>query len=62
MSLGDEAVKRIDRDELVNLALAICNIDTPGPTEAPVAEYVYDWLKREGSKLVSSDCSPIVSM
>ncbi len=50
MSLADDVVARIDRDELVQLALEVCNIDSPGPTEAPVAEYVYQWLLREGFK------------
>jgi len=44
MSLADDAAARVDRDELVELALAICNIDSAGPHEAPVAEYVHDWL------------------
>jgi acetylornithine deacetylase/succinyl-diaminopimelate desuccinylase-like protein len=50
MGLADEAVGHIDRDELIRLALDICNIDSAGPTEAPVAEYVYAWLQREGFK------------
>jgi acetylornithine deacetylase/succinyl-diaminopimelate desuccinylase-like protein len=48
MALADDAVALIDRGELVRLALDVCNIDSPGPTEAPVAEYVYEWLRREG--------------
>jgi acetylornithine deacetylase/succinyl-diaminopimelate desuccinylase-like protein len=50
MSLADDAANLVDRNELVNLALAICNIDSAGPTEARVAEYIYDWLKHEGFK------------
>ena len=50
MALADDVVKKIDRDELINLALTICNIDTPGPTEAKVAEYVFDWFQKEGFK------------
>lgn len=50
MSLADDAVARIDRKELIDFALTICNIDSAGPTEARVAEYVYEWLKQEGFK------------
>ena len=50
MSSADEAVARIDRTELVSFALAICNIDSAGPTEATVAQYIYEWLCREGFK------------
>jgi acetylornithine deacetylase/succinyl-diaminopimelate desuccinylase-like protein len=50
MSLADDAVARIDRKELIDFALTICNIDTAGPTEARVAEYIYEWLKQEGFK------------
>src|SRR5262249_34245392 len=48
MGLADEAVGHIDRDALIELALDICNIDSPGPAEAPVAEDVDQWLLREG--------------
>ena len=44
----DEIVGRIDKDELVRLILDICNIDSAGPIEAPVARYVGDWLNAEG--------------
>jgi acetylornithine deacetylase/succinyl-diaminopimelate desuccinylase-like protein len=38
----------IDADELVELTLAICNIESPSGQEADVGEFVYDWMKREG--------------
>jgi acetylornithine deacetylase/succinyl-diaminopimelate desuccinylase-like protein len=41
-------LERIDADELVELALALANFDSPTGEEGPVGEYVYDWLKREG--------------
>jgi acetylornithine deacetylase/succinyl-diaminopimelate desuccinylase-like protein len=50
MSLADDVVKNIDRNELNELALSICNIDSAGPTEAAVAERVFEWLKKEGFK------------
>ena len=42
MSLGDDVVKNIDRNELNELALSICNIDSAGPSEAAVAERVFE--------------------
>lgn len=50
MSLADDAVARIDPKELIDFALTICNIDSAGPTEARVAEYIFEWLKKEGFK------------
>lgn len=41
-------LERIDVDELVRVALDLSNIDSPTGSEGPVADYVYDWLKREG--------------
>jgi acetylornithine deacetylase/succinyl-diaminopimelate desuccinylase-like protein len=48
MSVADDIVARIDREELVQFALEICNIDSAGPFEAQVAEHLYQWLRREG--------------
>jgi acetylornithine deacetylase/succinyl-diaminopimelate desuccinylase-like protein len=48
MGLFDDAVALIDRDELIRLALEICNIDSAVPHEAEVAERIYQWLQREG--------------
>ena len=39
---------RIDVDELVKVALDLGNIDSPTGEEGPVADYVYEWLRREG--------------
>ena len=50
MSAADEVVACIDRRELIDFALAICNIDSAGPSEVEVAQYLYDWLCREGFK------------
>lgn len=38
----------IDRDELVQLALDICNIESPPGGEGEVGEFVYQWMRREG--------------
>ncbi|MGI8525553.1 MAG: M20/M25/M40 family metallo-hydrolase [Pseudolabrys sp.] len=48
MSIGDDVVGHIDRDELVNFALEVCNIDSAVPHEVNVAEHLYQWLGREG--------------
>jgi acetylornithine deacetylase/succinyl-diaminopimelate desuccinylase-like protein len=48
MSVADDVVDLIDRDQLVKFALEICNIDSAVPFEAEVAEYIYQWLRREG--------------
>jgi acetylornithine deacetylase/succinyl-diaminopimelate desuccinylase-like protein len=38
----------IDRDELVELTLTLCNIESPAGEEAAVGEFVFEWLRREG--------------
>lgn len=38
----------INVDELVKVALDLGNIDSPTGSEGPVADYVYDWLRKEG--------------
>ena len=44
----DDVVARIDRDEVVELALALGNIDSPTGSEGPAGQYVFDWLRRNG--------------
>jgi acetylornithine deacetylase/succinyl-diaminopimelate desuccinylase-like protein len=48
---SNEVVARIDKAELVRIVLDVCNIDSAGPIEAPVARYVGDWLQAEGFKV-----------
>jgi acetylornithine deacetylase/succinyl-diaminopimelate desuccinylase-like protein len=44
-----EAVKAcIDKDEITNLALTLGNIPSQSRYEAEAAQYVYDWMDREG--------------
>lgn len=38
----------IDTDELVQLALALGNIPAPSRSEAAAAQFVYEWMEREG--------------
>jgi acetylornithine deacetylase/succinyl-diaminopimelate desuccinylase-like protein len=51
VSLADRVIAHIDRNELIEFALTICNIDSPGPSEIEVAEYIYEWLRKEGFKV-----------
>jgi acetylornithine deacetylase/succinyl-diaminopimelate desuccinylase-like protein len=44
----DEVLARIDREELVALALDLANIDSPPGGEKPVSDYIYQWLRRHG--------------
>ena len=46
----DRILAEIDRDELVDLVLALGNIDSPPGQEKEVAEFVESWLQREGFK------------
>jgi acetylornithine deacetylase/succinyl-diaminopimelate desuccinylase-like protein len=43
-----QVLDRIDREELVELALALGNIDSPPGQEKPASDYVYAWLRRHG--------------
>jgi acetylornithine deacetylase/succinyl-diaminopimelate desuccinylase-like protein len=38
----------IDRDELVQLTLDLCNIESPAGREAEVGTFVFGWMQREG--------------
>ena len=44
----DEVVARIDRQELVDLALALGKIDSPTGNEGPAGQFVFDWLIANG--------------
>ena len=43
-------MKKIDinREELVELALALCNIESPAGQEGEVGQFIFDWMRREG--------------
>ncbi|HEY1364108.1 MAG TPA: M20/M25/M40 family metallo-hydrolase [Xanthobacteraceae bacterium] len=45
---ADDVIALIDRDELVRLALDICNIDSAVGHEAEVGEHLHDWMRRQG--------------
>ena len=47
----DDVIRKIDRQELVQLALDVCNIDSAGTNEKPVADYITAWFAREGFKV-----------
>ncbi len=38
----------IDRDELVQLTLDLCNIESPAGCEAELGAFVFHWMRREG--------------
>ncbi|MGC2778723.1 MAG: M20/M25/M40 family metallo-hydrolase [Bradyrhizobium sp.] len=38
----------IDRDELVDLALSLCKLESPAGQEAEVGEFVFQWMRKEG--------------
>jgi acetylornithine deacetylase/succinyl-diaminopimelate desuccinylase-like protein len=44
----DAAVAKIDQDELIELALALGNLDSPTGSEGAASDYVYDWLAAAG--------------
>ena len=44
----DDVVARIDRQEVVDLALALGNIDSPTGSEGSAGEFVFDWLASKG--------------
>jgi acetylornithine deacetylase/succinyl-diaminopimelate desuccinylase-like protein len=43
-----QVFEKIDPNELVKLTLDLANIDSPTGDEGPVADYVCEWLAREG--------------
>jgi acetylornithine deacetylase/succinyl-diaminopimelate desuccinylase-like protein len=44
----DRALARIDEDEIVELALALGNLDSPTGSEGAASDYVFDWLEQAG--------------
>ncbi|HEX5451352.1 MAG TPA: hypothetical protein VFW86_03100, partial [Candidatus Limnocylindrales bacterium] len=44
----DDVVARIDPQEVVDLALALGNIDSPTGSEGSAGQFVYDWLADNG--------------
>jgi acetylornithine deacetylase/succinyl-diaminopimelate desuccinylase-like protein len=44
----DRVLAQIDHHEVIDLALALGNIDSPTGSEGPACEYVFDWLARNG--------------
>ncbi len=44
----EDVVARIDPQEVVDLALALGNIDSPTGSEGPAGQFVYDWLAAKG--------------
>jgi acetylornithine deacetylase/succinyl-diaminopimelate desuccinylase-like protein len=44
----DDVVAAIDPQEVVDLALALGNVDSPTGSEGPAGQFVYDWLASNG--------------
>lgn len=44
----DDVLARIDPQEVIDLALALGNIDSPTGSEGPAGQFVYDWLAEHG--------------
>src|SRR5258706_15272224 len=44
----DDVLARIDPAEVVELALALGNIDSPTGSEGAAGQFVYDWLASNG--------------
>ena len=44
----DDVVARIDPNEVVELALALGNVDSPTGSEGAAGQFVYDWLATNG--------------
>jgi acetylornithine deacetylase/succinyl-diaminopimelate desuccinylase-like protein len=44
----DDVLELIDPKEVVDLALALGNIDSPTGSEGPAGEFVYEWLGKNG--------------
>ncbi|MGH2450468.1 MAG: peptidase M20, partial [Candidatus Limnocylindria bacterium] len=45
---ADEVLALIDPKEVVDLALALGNVDSPTGSEGPAGQLVYDWLAANG--------------
>jgi acetylornithine deacetylase/succinyl-diaminopimelate desuccinylase-like protein len=44
----EKVISKVDKDELVKLALDLCNIDSPVGYEKDVLEFIYSWFEKEG--------------
>lgn len=45
---AEKVISRVSKDEVVNLALDLANIDSPTGYEKDVLEFIYSWLEKEG--------------
>jgi formylaminopyrimidine deformylase len=45
---AQKVLEAINVDELIKVTLDLGNIDSPTGSEGPVADYVYEWLRRQG--------------
>jgi len=47
-SSAQRVLDAINVDELIKVTLDLGNLDSPTGSEGPVADYVYEWLRRQG--------------
>ncbi len=45
---AEKVVSQVNKDEVIDLALALCNIASPVGHEKEVLQFIYDWLDRHG--------------
>jgi acetylornithine deacetylase/succinyl-diaminopimelate desuccinylase-like protein len=45
---AEKIIGKVRKDEVVDLALALCNIDSPVGHEGEVLQFIHDWLAKEG--------------
>src|SRR5579862_1365527 len=50
MDCADAVLRRIDKEELAALALAMGNIDSPTGQEQAMGDFVNEWCQRQGFK------------
>ena len=48
MNDAEKVISKIDRDELIQLVLDLCNIDSPVGYEGEVLNFIYSWFDKEG--------------
>lgn len=59
-ALALQAAQNVDADEVVRLAQALVQIPShyPGPGEAPVADYLQDYLQQHGFAVIRQEVAP----
>src|SRR5947208_8695492 len=45
---AEDVLAKMDPQEVIDLALALGNIDSPTGSEGPAGQFVFDWLAKNG--------------